>query len=137
MTEVSVPSAMLTAVETTTGQATLVVGIGSHREPDQVGWLIADLVADLNLSHVTVRRALVPLDLLDWIDEYPVVHVVDAMHSGLGEGAVRRWQWPACDDIREYHQTTHGFDLISVLRLAQALGRIKSSITIWGIEVLS
>ena len=119
---------------------TLVVGVGSPQGDDQAGWLVADR---LTAHHTdagsppgwTVRRARIPLDLLDWLDGVDRLVICDACEA-LGEpGQLHCWTWPdpaiaACRSL-----TSHDFGLPSVLQMAGALGRLPRQVTIWGIEM--
>lgn len=117
-------------------EPTLVVGVGSHHGKDAIGWLMAERLNALDLPGVTVRRALVPLDLLDWLEDYTVVHLIDAMQDTDAAADFRRWEWPDCQGIGQACGSTHGFDLVSVLRLAEQLGKAQARIVIWGIQAL-
>jgi len=58
----------------------LVAGIGSDHGDDQVGWRVAQAVAAYcaDPEALTARQARVPLDLLDWLQEFDIVHLCDA-----------------------------------------------------------
>ncbi len=74
---------------------TLFVGLGSPHGDDQIGWLIADrLAAERGLpGTVAVRKAAIPLDLLDWLEGVDCLHVCDALQGPTTFGEVQRWEW--------------------------------------------
>ncbi len=124
---------------------TLLVGFGSPHGDDQVGWAVADSVVthDRLRSHVDVRKAAVPLDLLDWLEGVRRLHVCDAYHDPSLPGAMRRWEWTAetetskpADMFREFVRLrcggSHGFGLIETLDLAASLERLPRQIVVWG-----
>lgn len=130
----TIPDELFTSLRHHAHASVLVVGIGSAQHGDHVGWQLADLISQQNLPSVVVRHALIPLDLLDWIEEFEAIHLIDAMQGPPGEPAVRCWHWPDCADLVNRATTSHSFDLISVLKLASALGKATSSIVIWGVK---
>jgi hydrogenase maturation protease len=57
----------------------LLAGLGSPHGDDQAGWLMVDELAEA-LSRedlVECRKASIPIDLLDWIEPFDAVHIVD------------------------------------------------------------
>ena len=56
----------------------LIVGIGSAHGDDQAGWKAIELLEQLNLKGVDLRKASVPHDLIDWLDEIFILHIVDS-----------------------------------------------------------
>ena len=92
----------------------LLAGVGSMLGDDQVGWLVAERIAE-NLSATTgdshssaggaslccripsgsvgVRLASVPLDVLDWMDGVQHLHVIDACRSLHPAGEIHRLDW--------------------------------------------
>jgi len=129
----------------------LFVGIGSPQGDDQVGWMIAEgLLQDVDSSeNIVVRRASVPLDLMDWLDGIDCLHVCDACQGASPPGTLRRWDYTATtpapgDRQREPRSRpafaslrstgSHDFGLIAVLDLADRLGRLPSQVVVWCIE---
>ena len=115
----------------------LVVALGHpDRGDDAVGGLVADRLPER--PDVVVHR--VPGDpsrLLDdplWATADTVV-VVDAVRTGAPPGTVQRWD--AAGLVRPgaaITTETHGLGLVSVLALADALGRLPARCTIVGVE---
>jgi hydrogenase maturation protease len=128
----------------------LFVGIGSPHGDDQAGWFVADhLRRQVNsLSDVLVRRAIVPMDLLDWLDGVDHLHLCDACQSGAAPGKLLRWQWTGAHDRSSDEDAPGPFHGLSALRstgshdcglgqtllLAERLRRLPSQVTVWGIE---
>jgi len=125
-------------------QSQLLVGVGSARGDDQIGWVVAEQVRDRwsDLAHVRVTS--VPLDLLDWITQSTELHIVDACDGNESPGYLHRWNWHKNGNrSAENHRSadfllrgtgTHDFDVVSVLELARRLERLPQSVTIWGIQ---
>lgn len=128
----------------------LIVGIGSPHGDDQAGWLVADaLQLSLNQLHhpdlsCCVKKAVVPLDLLHWLENVDELILCDACQSDAPAGHIR--QLPLTDsttgrlhnnlpdsDARST-EATHGFGLIQVLQLIQiTTGRLPDT-TLWVIS---
>ena len=74
---------------------TLIVGLGSDHGDDRAGWLVAEqLTAIDDISAATiVRKAVIPLDLINWLDDVDTLHIADACEMDSGETAVRRFCW--------------------------------------------
>jgi|CXWL01.1.fsa_nt_gi hydrogenase maturation protease len=114
---------------------TLLVGLGSPVGDDQLGWLVADLIATSNtLNHLEIRLADSPSDLLDWLEDIDRLVICDACR-GLGRvGEVRRWNWPTPELPVLAWSGTHDLSLPAVLMLAQRLGRLPEQVVVWAIE---
>ncbi len=127
---------------------TLIVGIGSEHGDDRVGWIVADelrrqLIAN---SNVKVRTATVPLDLMDWLDGVDELQICDACESSGGDEEVHRFAWNdqsfvAGSFVAGYQGVfterrasgTHGFGVVEVLKLLEAMGQLPKSVVIWAI----
>ena len=126
----------------------LIVGVGSAHGDDQAGWLVADeLTRQIpDDSFISVRKASVPLDFLDWLENVKVLHLIDAIQeSGCGEN-VRRFRWLngqlIChsSNAREDSglnppaaRSSHGFSVPDVLRLAEQTGMLPEMAVVWAI----
>jgi hydrogenase maturation protease len=112
----------------------LVIGVGSAHGDDQLGWLVAkDLIRRSPMGY-QVRIASTPLELLDWLDECRVLHLVDACEGAGSPGTIYRWDWP-CPEIHAGRWSgTHDFNLCGALALAEQLGQLPPQVVIWGIE---
>lgn len=140
----------------------LMVGLGSPHGDDQLGWLVAAQLqqrlresAGTTVDVVEVRRAAVPLDLLDWLEQVRQLHVCDACQRTDGtldrvpprEPVVHRLPWShgVADQpqptalsttvlSRLRCQGTHDFGLVQTLQLAERVGRLPSQVTVWAVE---
>jgi hydrogenase maturation protease len=128
----------------------LIVGIGSPHGDDQAGWLVADaLQRSLNHFHrphlaCGVKKAVVPLDLLHWLEHVDVLILCDACQSDAPAGHIQ--QFPLTNSTTgRLHNTlpdsdacstraTHGFDLIQVLQLIQITSGRLPNTTLWVIS---
>lgn len=129
----------------------LFVGIGSSLGDDQAAWAIVDRLLKQTASSgdTLVRRASVPLDLIDWLDGIDCLHVCDACQGDAPPGTLHRWDYsaapPAFSDRQrerpgpQYFVSlrstgSHDFGPIAVLELADRLGLLPSHVVVWGIE---
>lgn len=130
----------------TVQRSKLFIGVGSPHGDDQIGWHVADALSKVeNLSQrVTIRKAAIPLDLLDWLEGVEFLGLCDAVESSSRVGSLMRWEWnngqsgsfsevlPAL--MRLKSQGSHDFDLPSVLDLAARLNRLPSRIVVWTVS---
>jgi hydrogenase maturation protease len=115
---------------------TLFVGIGSPHGDDQVGWHVAlRVAATIDHPQLVVRRAQVPIELLDWLEGSQQLVVCDACRAGGTPGQVRRWNWPADEMLPASWSGTHGLRLPDVLLLAERLGQLPPRVSVWGVEI--
>lgn len=149
----------------------LVAGLGSSHGDDRAGWFVAEQVLKKmsgtleaaesedesrrteNSSHffpqVVVRRAMIPLDVLDWLDGISILHVCDACEATQHHRKLHRFTWDARqlvdpDNLGESGvrsalnslrgQGSHDFGLPDVLRLAAKTGVLPKQVIIWAIE---
>jgi hydrogenase maturation protease len=114
--------------------AILVVGIGSSHGDDQIGWFVAKELMRRSLNHCQIRIVGNPLEILDWLDECNVLHLVDSCKGDGPPGAIYRWDWP-CEEIEVGRWSgTHDFNLAGVLALAEQLDQLPKRIVVWGVE---
>lgn len=128
---------------------TLVVGIGSAHGDDQAGWLVAEQLAvtqGLPLE-IDVRKASVPLDVLNWLDDVETLHVCDACYSEargvpmylfrLSENRLIPVPMESGQHSLSFeslhHGGSHDFGLPEVLRLAAATGQLPPHVFVWAI----
>ena len=141
----------------------LVAGLGSPHGDDQAGWLFAENIATQFRTHprIIVRRAMIPLDVLDWLDGIDILHVCDACHICDGsdicdaseatnrDRKLHRFTWDAEQMIDSDNsgesvvhaalkslrgRGSHDFGLPDVLRLAEKTGLLPKQVIIWAIE---
>lgn len=131
-----------------TPEKKLIVGVGSAHGDDQAGWRVADeLTRQIpDRSFISVRKASVPLDLLDWLESINVLHLIDAFDAAGGHGNVHRFRWlngqmicqsghaPAESVLSQQSaRSSHGFSVPDVLRLAEKTGLLPNMIVVWAI----
>ncbi len=132
----------------------LVIGIGSSHGDDCVGWEVVDrLILQPDSKRLGVfRKAAVPHDILDWFDCGRTTHIVDAIISNadqplrltvahnlqgdliasfMDESGVER----TCGFPRLQSNSTHQFDLLSVLQLSHALGTMPAELVLWALPI--
>ncbi|MDZ4850994.1 MAG: hypothetical protein SGI77_17040 [Pirellulaceae bacterium] len=134
----------------------LVVGIGSHHGDDQAGWKVIELLDPLNLHGVDLRRASVPHDLIDWLDEVSFLHIVDSCITtqpltaspfprSTGERGARLGVHIKDSNPKDLKEAviepslqlrsagSHQLDVLTVLELAYSLKRLPPNIVLWAI----
>ncbi|MEZ6132472.1 MAG: hydrogenase maturation protease [Planctomycetaceae bacterium] len=115
---------------------TRLIAIGSHHGDDQIGWVIADCLLQRHGRICDIRKATVPMDVLNWLDGVHTLHIVDACQGPHDNGHLHRWEWGElpvfCDTM--LHTGSHDFDVLAVLRLAERLHKLPAHVVIWGIQ---
>jgi hydrogenase maturation protease len=129
----------------------LVVGLGSSHGDDQAGWFVAETLASQfsGVEGVVVRRATVPLDLLDWLDHVDALHICDACENSGEPDGLHRLIWSNGHDLNSSgtvcSQTdrrekgirrpgSHDYGLPDVLKLAGITNRLPRDVIIWAVE---
>jgi len=128
----------------------LIVGIGSPHGDDQAGWLVADaLQLSLDQFHgpdisCCVKKAVVPLDLLHWLENVDELILCDACQSDASAGSIRQFQLTETpsgllknnlpDSDACSMRATHGFGLIQALQLIQITTGQLPDTTLWVIS---
>jgi hydrogenase maturation protease len=129
----------------------LVAGLGSAHGDDQAGWLAAEKLAAQfrDDQDVIVRKAAIPLDVLDWLEGIEILHVCDACEATHGHSKLHRFTWVAGQLVHadnsidsDRHATlrtlrsagSHDFGLPDVLRLAAEIRQLPQQVVIWAIE---
>ncbi len=127
----------------------LVAGLGSAHGDDQAGWLVADQllsVEDLGVA-VTIRKADVPLDIIDWLEDVDVLHICDACYSEFRGVAVHQFRWSegnfvpfefgqgetALAFVSMHHGGSHDYGVLEVVRLAEATRQLPRVVVVWAI----
>lgn len=111
---------------------TLIAGIGSDFGDDRLGFDVVERLAG-SLPNCVLKAFRSPLDLLDHLSDFEVLHLVDACRGAIAPGTVLRFDWPSRTLKSVRFGGTHDFDLISTLRLAESLGLLPRRVTIWSI----
>jgi hydrogenase maturation protease len=129
---------------------TLIVGLGSAHGDDQAGWLVAEMLMGLcgEFEDVTVCRALVPLDVLDWLDGIDVLHLCDACEPTSWDRQCLKFRWEAGQLVRWDSPTellvhiaaapfrgrgSHDFSVPEMLQLAEQIGSLPEDVVLWAI----
>lgn len=112
-----------------------VVGIGSPNGDDAIGWQVVDGLNRLNLENTELHKTQNPLDLLDFLDVYKWVHIIDAAVGLSSDDRLRRLEYAKrADRVNIEHiasRGTHDATVSHALRLAQALGKSIDHVTLW------
>jgi len=110
-----------------------VIGIGSPHGQDAIGWRVVEQLSRSGISDARWIVARNPLEILDRCEGVRELHLVDAC-IGPDGGRVHRFSWPNALVQHQRWTTSHGTDLPGVLRLAEELGMLPASVTLWAIE---
>ncbi len=120
---------------------TLFVGIGSPHGDDRAGWLVADALAESEplmqaggQAEVSVRKALTPVDVLDWLDDVRRLIVCDAVRGAGSAGTLYRWRWPDASLGHVRSAGSHDVGLAAALTRAASLGWLPADVVVWGVE---
>lgn len=113
----------------------LVVGVGSDFGDDRVGPYVIDRLAARLPAGCELRKLRAPADLLDQLDDITELHVVDGCRGAGPPGSIIRGELDnaAFSDI--CFRGTHDLNVVSALRLTEALGQLPQRATIWGVEM--
>ena len=78
----------------------LIAGLGSPHGDDQAGWLVVEQLATEcpDNPDIMVRRASIPLDLLDWMEGVDVLHICDACEATETPAKLHRFTYRAGTD---------------------------------------
>jgi hydrogenase maturation protease len=123
----------------------LFVGIGSSHGDDQAGWIVADRLRThfASANHVLVRQAVIPADILDWLNGVDHLHLCDACQTGSPLAMLHRWEWNLAapvelTDAGGHHvlrsSGSHNWGVAHTLKLAERLAIAPSRVTLWGVE---
>lgn len=125
----------------------LIVGIGSPHGDDRFGWEVVRRLTALwpnaardafrsceDAVPSALRELASPIDLLHELDGCERLVICDACRGLSEPGEVRSFEWPS-DSIESLSGSgSHDFSLVDALRLAERLGRLPASVTIWVVE---
>lgn len=111
----------------------LLVGLGSPHGDDQIGWKVVEQMDNVP-GDVEARVLREPTALWDHLGRCQRLVVIDACQSDACPGTPHRLTWPL--DLHPVPlRSSHGFDLASVLRLAESIGRLPSEVVLLAIEM--
>lgn len=112
----------------------LIAGLGSDWGDDRLGWVAVRRLHDA-LPQLSSRVLRSPTELLDHLADIEFLHVVDACRGAGPPGSVHRFNWPSAACSQCTLSGTHDFNLTATLEIAERLGCVPRSVTIWAIEV--
>lgn len=112
----------------------LVAGIGSPHGDDQAGWHVAQRLRKKQCHQFEVRLISAPVELLDVIETLEYLVCLDAIEGGKPLGTIQRHVWPFEASWKSYNQSTHGMDLVTVLKVAESVGLLPAKVILWTIE---
>ncbi len=112
----------------------LIAGIGSPHGDDQAGWMVLDRLSEKENFHYDVRKLSAPVELLDIIAGRDCLICLDATEGNGTPGTVRRHLWPFEQTWIKYNGSTHGMDLVSVLKIAESVALLPEEVILWTIE---
>jgi len=119
----------------------LILGVGSPFGADRLGWQALAALAPqpfaVQFPHLAIRYEQSDRPgsrLLTLLGQADAAIIIDAMHSGLPAGSVRRF---AVDELSAECglMSTHGFGVVDALALGQALGGLRGEVVVVGIEM--
>lgn len=112
----------------------LVAGIGSPHGDDQAGWLVLDRLSQNENFHFDVRKLSAPIELLDIIEGRECLVCLDAIEGSEPPGTIKRYLWPFDATWMKCNRSTHGMDLVSVLKIAESVGLLPEKVILWTIN---
>lgn len=123
----------------------LLVGLGSHHGDDQVGWQLSETLG--KLVSIPARQAVVPADILHWLEGIDELYLYDACQGTGPVGGLHRWDYRAeagglndilddlsVGDVTLRSTSSHQLSPAAVLRLAERLNLLPRIVVIWGVE---
>lgn len=118
-------------------QLIFVIGIGNvYRSDDGVGFVIAQhLKEQASDTFTVIKESGDGITLMESWESADAVILIDAVYSGAKPGTIHRFdahvqQIPA----QFFHLSTHAFGIAEAVELARILGRLPSSLIVYGIE---
>ncbi len=114
--------------------APLLIGIGSPYGDDQVGWRVIEAVQSADLSLSAVRCETPVTTLLALLQQSDEVILVDAVAYEAPVGTVLCWSGAEVMQAQSA-VSSHGFNLASLLALADSLSMLPRSLTVYGVVI--
>lgn len=116
-------------------ESQLLVGVGSPFGDDRLGWLVTEELERRGVDNVQLRRALTPVDLLDWLASVDRLVICDACYGPTPAAQYLRFDWPDETIENVEFAGTHDMNLAATLRLAEQLRLLPKRTTIWSMAV--
>ncbi len=136
-------------MKTTSQNRDMIAGIGSPHGDDQAGWLVVDRLLRLQCppdldpfpsrslgmsKNFDIHQLSTPIDLLDKIEQRDCLICIDAIEGDEPPGTIKRHLWPFETSWHLHNQSTHGMDLVTVLKVAESIGLLPAKVVLWTIE---
>lgn len=113
-----------------------VIGVGSHHGADTIGWLACDMLQTQTASQrIDWQLCRTPSQLPELVANYKAVVILDAMLHDKPAGQVLTLNWPGQYEWYQSSCSSHGFNVIEALQLADVLGQLPSHTYILGITL--
>ena len=118
-----------------------IIGIGSPFGSDCVAQYVIRFLKQ-NLIDNKIKNIMEPqyydrpgVHLLEYLQKFSVVHLIDAMISGKPMGTIHRYEEMAVFEENNRLISSHGFGVAQVLSLGKVLNCLPKKIIIHGIEI--
>lgn len=111
------------------------IGIGSPYGDDQVGWKVIQLVRERGLPLQGQCCAVPATTLLPLLQQQDNVILIDAVVGNAPLGSVQHWVGIQAISSVQQAISSHGFDLATLLSLAQRLDMLPSQVQLYGIVI--
>lgn len=118
-------------------KALKVLGIGSPFGDDQAGWRVVDILRECSAlkNHVILETHDRPgLGLIELIEGFETVFIIDAMQSGREVGVIDCVDESALEALDGYF-STHRLGVVEALQLAKALSVLPKKVRVYGVEI--
>lgn len=122
-------------------------GIGSPHGDDRFGWNVVQRLSELltesrlksipagrDATSLSLHTPASPVDILDHLTSEGRLVICDACRGLSHPGEFRSFDWPSCEIEVLAGSGSHDFSLVDTLKLAERLGRLPTSVTIWVTE---
>ena len=118
-------------------EQTLIIGVGnSFRGDDAAGIIAARNLKNLLPDHFDVKEMSGEgVEIMEAIEKYPRVIIIDAVQSGSDPGRIHRLhagQEKIPSDF--FHYSTHAFSVAEAVEMSRALKQLPDDVTVFGIE---
>jgi len=115
-----------------------IVGVGNVLLSDEgVGIHVVRALREISLpSHVTIYEfGTRGLGILEAVEGFRKMVIVDAVRSGAPPGSIKRWRLGELIDANAPRMTSlHEMDLLTILKIGRATAKLPNEVVIVGIE---
>jgi hydrogenase maturation protease len=124
--------------DVTSSSQVAIVGVGNMLLSDEgVGIHVVRALKEISLpSHVKIFEfGTRGLEILEAVEGFRKMVVVDAVRSGAPPGSIKRWRLGELIDASAPRMTSlHEMDLLTILKIGRATARLPNEVVIVGIE---